>query len=71
MLPFPKYHDLMRPMLEAWGSTAREEDPTPGASDPPQETETTPEEQIASGIEQLEANVRGELLQREIGRAHV
>ena len=50
--------------LEAWGSTAREEDPTPGASDPPQETGTTPEEQIASGIEQLEANVRGELLQR-------
>ena len=45
--------------LEAWGKAARDEDSTTGTSEPTQETGTTPEEQIANGIEQLEANVRG------------
>jgi restriction endonuclease Mrr len=54
---FPWWH-------EVWGTAARDEDSTTGTSEPAQETGTTPEEQIARGIEQLEANVRGELLQR-------
>ena len=45
--------------LEAWGKAARDEDSTTGTTEPTQETGTTPEEQIANGIEQLEANVRG------------
>ena len=49
---FPGWH-------EAWGTAARDEDSTTGTSEPAQETESTPEEQISSGVEQLEANVRG------------
>ena len=45
--------------LEAWGTAARDEDSMTGTSGSTQETGTTPEEQIANGIEQLEANVRG------------
>jgi restriction system protein len=49
---------------EAWGdSTQSAEDKLPKAALVDND-ESTPEEQIASGIEQLEANVRGELLQR-------
>jgi restriction system protein len=54
---FPGWH-------EAWGTAARDESSPTGTSEPAQETESTPEEQIANGIEQLEADLRGELLQR-------
>jgi len=58
---FPGWH-------EAWGTAARDEDSTTGTSEPAQETESTPEEQIASGVEQLEANVRGgQLVLRLLG----
>jgi restriction system protein len=40
---------------EAWGTAARDESSPTGTSEPAQETESTPEEQIANGIEQLEA----------------
>ena len=49
---FPGWH-------EAWGTAALDQATTTGSSEPVQESGTTPEEQIANGIEQLEANVRG------------
>lgn len=49
---------------EAWGSHTRTQDISGETTDAVNETESTPEEQIASGIDQMEANVRGELLQR-------
>lgn len=49
---------------EAWGSSSQASGEERESLLSEDGNEATPEEQIASGIEQLEANVRGELLQR-------
>ena len=49
---------------EAWGGNTKTQEAAIETTARADETESTPEEQIASGIDQLEANVRGELLQR-------
>jgi len=49
---------------EAWGGSSQVGDDESERAPLEENAESTPEEQIASGIKQLEANVRGEILQR-------
>jgi restriction system protein len=49
---------------EAWGVSSLGSSAVNPCEPPEENNESTPEEQIAAGIEQIEANVRGELLQR-------
>jgi restriction system protein len=49
---------------EAWGGNSQASLSDNESKPPEESSESTPEEQIAAGIEQIEADVRGELLQR-------